>query len=120
MALGSALVDRAKVITREKVAGEKIDGEVQYTTVEDAKTFRCRLEMQKGSEMDADGRRKSVRRPSLMFRRRDTVTAGDKIHVTSTAIPEGTGVYQVDGDPTPMRRRRRGSCTWTWARRTWT
>lgn len=122
MALGSALVDKAETLRREAETegeGEEVwvDGEKQFVPAEKSnvpspkKTFRCRFQEIKGSEQQQDGRRRRVVRPSLLWGRKMVLQKGDKVRVffKQKQWVEKYGesaVFQVDGDPEPLRKRR--------------
>lgn len=122
MALGSALVDKAETLRREAETegeGEEVwvDGEKQFVPADESnvpspkKTFRCRFQEIKGSEQQQDGRRRRVVRPSLLWGRKMVLQKGDKVRVffKQKQWVEKYGesaVFQVDGDPEPLRKRR--------------
>lgn len=108
MALGAALVDRGRLVRREKTATE-IDGEKQYKDAEPEKApwFRCRLQMVKGSEQQQDGRRRRVVRPTLLLGRKTTLVKGDQVEIKCKQLfGDELQLFTIDGDPEPLRKRR--------------
>lgn len=110
MALGTALVDRARLISKQST-GRKVDGKTQAGDVT-GPWFRARLELPEGQEGDSNvtGRRRTVVRPSLMCGARDsegnTISFGshDRLDVDSPQL--GRATFEVAGEPKPMRKRR--------------
>lgn len=108
MALGSALVDRARTVRHRKV-NTRVQGTRQYTT-DRGTWFRCRITIPKGEETHEDGRHKRRSQPTMIIAKRDVrgefidVNAWDEIEVDSREF--GTVTYQVAGDLEPLRKRR--------------
>ena len=110
MALGSALVDRARLL-RQEPTGVKVEGSTQFGTVAGA-WFRCRLNVtgQPESPDPAGARRRVESRPSMLYALKDAdglpvgLTTESRVEVASREL--GTAVWQPEGDPTPLRRRR--------------
>lgn len=115
MAFGSALVDKGWILRREDTEPEEtwVEGERQLEPKdpEDDKAtnrFRCRFQLVKGSESQQDGRRRRVVRPVLLWGRNTKIQKGDRVKIRSRehfGVEEP--VFQVDGDPEPLRKRRR-------------
>lgn len=111
MALGSALVDRARIIRQEAAQAARVEGSTVLARVE-GNWFRARLELPQGTEGQApdSGRRRGVRAPTLMFESFDeenldvTLTLEDYVEVESEQY--GTTVWRVDGNPQPIRKLR--------------
>lgn len=108
MALGSALVDRARIWRRERTE-QVVDGERQLTAKQKfpaTRWFRVRLEVTPTSERQEDGRRAETRRHSILVGRKwgGQIRATDEIEVESAQL--GSRTYQVTGQPEPLRRRR--------------
>lgn len=114
MALGAALVDRARVVRRAPTA-RKVEGVSEVAWVE-GPWFKARLSLTAGQPGPADGSR--ARRqgdtPALMVGVRDL--AGDVIEwldgeafVDVLSVSQGMAEpvrYRVNGDPTPIRKKR--------------
>lgn len=109
MALGAALVDRARIV-REAAVGTKVEG----TTIFDptwGSWFRCRLTINTEQEGTAgpDARR-VTRQASLMYALHDSIGdhvelhGSDRVEVDSKAL--GRALYEVSGDSTPIRKKR--------------
>lgn len=109
MALGSALVDRARIV-REAAVGTKVEG----TTIFDptwGSWFRCRLTISTAQEATAitDAHR-VTRQGSLMYGLRDAtgdpveLHGSDRVEVDSKAL--GRALWEVQGDSTPIRKKR--------------
>lgn len=117
MALGSALVDRARRVYNSPQP-DRVDGETVFSAVHEA-WFRARLTLSDETESDDSGaRRRTIERGTLMFGVRDLsggslfdergrarLVASDTIEVSSKQLGDFT--YEVTGDPMPYRRRRR-------------
>lgn len=111
MALGAALVDRARLI--EKVASDvKVNGRTTFTEVRTA-WFRARLTLPRSPEtVGPSGAYKRVEmRPTLLYGPRDSehnpvvVTTEKVIEVDSPEL--GRLFYMIDADPEPLRKKRR-------------
>lgn len=111
MGLSSALVDKARRIS-ETATAEKVDGTTIFTPTTGA-WFKARLTLEAAPESDdpQGGVRRTERTATLMYSKRDAahnavvVVATDKIEVNSKAL--GTTVFEVVGDPEPLRKKRR-------------
>lgn len=111
MALGAALVDRARII-RNVPQPRKIEGRTQFAKVT-LPWFRCRVQMpNKPRTADAaGGRTRAEARPTLLYGIRDSegnaisLTSTDELEVQVKEIAEHA-LYQVDADPMPLRKRR--------------
>lgn len=108
MGLGRGLVDRARVLVTV-ADGPKVEGRRQ-TREEASEWFRARFDEQGAAERDPETG-VVVHRPELMYGRRDVrggeippIRASDRIEVDSR--PFGRRVFEVTGDPDPMRKRR--------------
>jgi hypothetical protein len=111
VALGSALVDRARPL-REQPTADKVEGTTQFATVP-GEWFRCRLDVttQPESPDPSGGRRRVEARPSLLYEWHDAaglpvaLTTEDRVEVASPEL--GTAVWLLEGDPRPLRKKRR-------------
>jgi hypothetical protein len=112
MAIGAALVDRARLI--EKQAGSRrVEGTTRMVTVSGA-WFKCRLFISPNTEDtgpgDGDGRVRNLDSSQLMWAMRDE--NGDLVQVPFDAKVEvdskqlGRGVYRVIGEPQMLRKKR--------------
>jgi hypothetical protein len=109
MAFRGALVDRcykqAKVGDTRIVQGQRI-----YRPLEQA-VIRCRLEPPGGAESTSGGQTTADRRTSLLLDRKDAdhnlvdLNASEKLRIVSREL--GDGVWQVDGEPKALRKKRR-------------
>lgn len=110
MAFRSALVDRARLISKSDT-GEKVNGRTTLKPVT-SEWFRVRLFPAQGTESPdtQGGRKRNVKRPQLLADRIDAVgetieiTANDQIEVDSPEL--GRSVWEVDGDPQIVRKKR--------------
>lgn len=110
MALGSALVDRARSI-RNASTGAKVEGTTIVAPVA-GDWFRCRLTLPQQPEApdQQDGRRRVEQRPSLLFEPLDergqtiNLTVEDYIEVDSPEL--GRFTFILSADPEPLRKRR--------------
>lgn len=108
MALGSALVDKARVHRTLKTSA-KLQGTLQ-TKEFTSEWFRCRVTMPRGSEQTEEGRRKKQKTPELMCGRVNVlgeaveILAGDTLELQSVQL--GNVTLQIAGDPEPIRKRR--------------
>lgn len=111
MALTSALKDRARTIRRE-AAGVRVQGMTPRAPTS-SQWFKARLELPANSEQtDAQGgRRKQVKRPTLMLGVKDldrnpvVIKAEEQIEVDSEEL--GRAIWRVSGDPQPIRKKKR-------------
>lgn len=110
MALVSALVDRGRIIRRRRT-GTKIEGTTQRID-ETSEWFRMRLAPAQSEEAAQEGRtRRTNKAPVTLIDRRDlkgqlvVILGQNLIEVRSREL--GNGVYQIVGDPTPLRKRHR-------------
>lgn len=114
MALSSALVDRARRV-RNEATPRRVEGTTTFATVTGA-WFKARLTVPAAPEADdAQGsHRRTVARPTLLLGVRDRegnrlepgfLSADDKVEVDSRQF--GRGVWEVTGDPEPLRKKRR-------------
>lgn len=108
MAVRAALVDRCFI--QRKQAATKVRGREVYLPAEGAE-IRCRLTMNRAGERLEDGRVLTEPTPTVWIFHRDETgkevrpVASDKLRIVSAEL--GTALWQVDGDPTPARKRRR-------------
>lgn len=113
MAYRGALVDRAHILRKRKGTGRKVNGYTvqDETSPVEGPEFRARLEMNTSIENERDGRTSADPRPSLMTDFRDSdgnpleFRISDRIRVVSRQL--GTAVWEVDGMPDPIRKKRR-------------
>ena len=109
MGFRGALVDRA-VRIRKSSTGRRVEGTTIFEPHESAE-IRVRLDIKAAGEELADGRILTEPTPVLLVFRRDMDgtyldwKASDRILVTSTQL--GEHEYEVQGEPVPMRRKRR-------------
>ena len=109
MAYRGALVDRA-VIRRKQRQATKVDGRTIFTS-QDGPEFRARLQLPQANEDTRDERTAAVIRPTLMTDRKDSdgdlldFRTSDRILVTSRQL--GTALWEVTGEPEPLRKKRR-------------
>lgn len=109
MGLRSALVDRA-YIQRRRPDAVKVNGRTVHSLAETA-AIRCRLTINDSAERLDEGRKVSDSRPSLTLYRRDgdglevVPAKTDRVRVVSREL--GEGVYEIDGKPQPIRKKRR-------------
>ena len=108
MGLQSVLVDRARPL-RKVVGSQRVEG----TTVVEAQTgdwFRARLTLPEAAEQTQNGRKVTMPSPSLLYSLKDTegnpieLAAQDRVEVESVQL--GSHVWQVTGDPKPIRKKR--------------
>ena len=108
MAIGSAMPDKGRVISAEKTS-TRING-AKIVVPSTSALFRCRLTLPTGEEAEEEGRKRKVRRPTLMLKATDTrgrrvvIRGKDKIEVVSREF--GTDTWEIQGDPKPIRKRR--------------
>ena len=114
MALRGALVDRGRIIRKEVVAVAKVDGRPVFAEPEpeEVPLFRCRLDLPAAPQRpDDSGRRYTRRTPTLLVGVRDQAgnvlefQQDDDIEVISPQL--GTARWKVDGEPKPLRKKRR-------------
>ncbi len=109
MGFRGALVDRA-VRIRKSSTGRRVEGTTIFEPNESAE-IRVRLDIKAAGEELADGRILTEPTPVLLVFRRDMDgtyldwKASDRILVTSAQL--GEHEYEVQGEPVPMRRKRR-------------
>jgi hypothetical protein len=113
MALNSALVDRARIVSRAPVAsGRKVEGTTVYEKVE-GPWFKARLfpEMS-AAQLGVENRRRIIPDTPTMLAALLDVN-GDPVVITSEARIEvdskelGNEVWDVSGEPQPLRKKRR-------------
>lgn len=107
MALGSILVDRARTV-RKAAQPTKVDGTTQHVAVT-GDWFKCRLWIRETRESASpgDGPRRTVQRPTLIYRDRDNSIAlkrTDKVQVDSAQF--GETKWEVVADPEAWRKKR--------------
>lgn len=114
MALRSALVDRARVISREP-SEVKVEGRTQYAPIT-REWFRCRVQLPPIPVAPGPGQpgsRRAAKKPSLLFDVKDlngdpvVVAFQDRIEVRSVEQGMDTVVFELDSDPQPVRKKRR-------------
>lgn len=113
MALGSALVDRARVVRNETATTTRVEGSSVVSQVH-GNWFRARLELPQGSEgsgtSQEQGRTRGVSSPTLMYELLDEenlrveMTGEDFVQVESDEF--GTTTWQMQGNPQPIRKLR--------------
>lgn len=110
MAFGTALVDRARIV-REEPQPRKVEGRTIFSTVT-YPWFRARLTIgARPRTADPTGGRTRVEsRPTLMYALRDesgepvALDAEDQVEVES--VGQASGLWRLDGQPQPIRKRR--------------
>jgi hypothetical protein len=111
MGLGSALVDRARVIRQEPAAVGRVEGSTRFVPVE-GNWFRARLELPDGTEQPGpeNSRRRAVIAPTLMYEDLDErdlpvgLSAQDRVEVES--LEQGdTSIWDVIAEPQPIRKK---------------
>jgi hypothetical protein len=111
LSLNAALVDRARIVGKRAV-GERVEGETIYSEVT-GPWFRARLEMRAYPDTPNPvvGTRDIIKTPTLMYGLRDSdgneivLNAEDRVEVASNEL--GGLIYDVAGDPSPIRKKRR-------------
>lgn len=109
MGLRAALVDRAYRI-RKSPSGEKVEGTTIFAPAE-SEAIPARLTLSTAAERNDDGRTITEPQPTLIVYRRDLLgeeldwKATDRIRVESQQL--GNHEFEVQGDPQPMRKKRR-------------
>lgn len=109
MSFRGALVDRA-VRIRKASTGTRVEGTTIFAPVNSA-PIRVRLDIKAAGEQLADGRVLTEPTPTLLVFKRDLEgnyldwKATDRILVTSQQL--GQHEYEVQGEPVPLRRKRR-------------
>lgn len=110
MGVRTALVDRARVVD-QAASDVKVAGSTQFTRVE-GPWFRARLIMvpRPKTQEPSGGRSRVEARPRLMYDLRDengdavALTAKQRVEVD--AVNLGHSVYELDGEPEPIRKKR--------------
>jgi hypothetical protein len=110
--LNTALVDRARTVSFAP-AGPKVRGSTQFAYVR-SEWFKARLTLPASTEStDGSGsRRKQVREPTLLVGVKDlqgqpfTLSSDDRIQVRAAGLGEDS-VWDVVGNPEPLRKKRR-------------
>lgn len=109
MALRAALVDRAIQIIKEPTA-TKVEGSTRFVNVEKS-PIRVRLQITAAGEQLADGRVLTEPTPTLLTdrRRKDGTLpewrSSQRVRVISKQL--GTQEWEINGEPTPLRAKRR-------------
>jgi hypothetical protein len=111
MGLTTALVDRARIVSAEKMA-EKVDGSTKFADISD-EWFRCRLIPAASPEVAVEGQERTrvVTRARLLVGVRDL--SGQPVRLDHTARVEvdspdlGIKTYEIVEQPRPIRKRRR-------------
>lgn len=108
MSVRSALVDRAYRL-RKQPDRRRVEGTTIYAQVE-SEPVRARLTLNAAQERPEDGRVMTEPAPTLIVLRRDERgepldwRQSDRVRVVSREL--GEAVYEVSGEPQPMRKRR--------------
>lgn len=113
MSLRSALVDTATVVRREP-AGRVVEGRTIREAVEGA-SFRCRLDFESMEDQPEAviGVPSVIRSATLLFAVKDetgvaiSVSAADRLRITSKSLANLDELFDVAGDPQPIRKKRR-------------
>jgi hypothetical protein len=111
MALRAALVDLGYRKVQRAEPGRKTHGMTVMTPVEDSPPFRARLTIQQAGERLDDGRVLTEPKPTLLTGKRDksgtelSFAHNQRIRVKSKSLGEAD--WEVDGEPVPIRKKRR-------------
>jgi hypothetical protein len=111
MALGAALVDRARLIASEPT-GERVEGTTYFAPME-GEWFRARLFLpaaQEGPDQPR-GYRRAISHPQLMFGMRDAAGELVRLHFNDRVLVQSVeqdvySVWKVNGEPQPIRKKR--------------
>lgn len=109
MGLRAALVDTAYRI-RKSPTGEKVEGTTVFAPGE-SEAIPARLTLSTAAERTEDGRVLTEPQPTLLVYRRDLLgqeldwKASDRIRVESEQL--GDHDFEIQGEPQPMRKKRR-------------
>jgi hypothetical protein len=115
MALGAALVDRARIVRNESLA-VKVEGSTRFVRVPQP-WFKARLELPRAPEgVDpGGGRRRAVRVPTLMAALKDedgnllALRHEDEVEFVSRTLfgDDEPRLYRLTVDAAPIRKKRR-------------
>lgn len=111
MAIGAALVDRARLV-RLAASSERVEGTTQFGEVH-GEWFRCRLTLPAASEGkdEPGGYRRALSYPSLLYGAKDVagnpvvLRFNDDVEVQSPR-QLSTFKWKVNGDPQPITKKR--------------
>ena len=113
MAIGSVLVDRARLIEKQAASAARVEGTTQMALVKGA-WFKCRLFISPNTEDtgpgDGSGRVRNVDSSQLMWAMKDldgelvSVPFDAKVEVKSKQL--GDGVYRIIAEPQQLRKQR--------------
>lgn len=109
MGFRGALVDTAYRV-RKGPSSKRIEGSTIFTS-EESEPIKARLSVTQAGERAEDGRVLTEPQPTLIVYKRDLLgeeldwRATDRIRVESVEL--GTHEFEVQGDPQPMRKKRR-------------
>jgi hypothetical protein len=115
MALGSVLVDRARLVQLQAASPTKVEGSTQFVTVTPGAWFKARLflpgaEQNESPTTEAKGRTRVINSAQLLFATKDLegvlldVRFDAKVEVQSAQF--GTATYRVMNDPEKIRKKR--------------
>ena len=109
MALGAALVDRARIVERRE-SGRRVEGRTVYGTVT-LPWFKARLELTQAPEgLEEGGVRPVISGPTLLAGVRDLegnpIELGNDVRLEVDSRELGHTVWQIVGEPAPLRRKR--------------
>lgn len=110
MPFGGALVDTARVV-RNRPLPSRVDGRTAFTKVTTA-WFRCRLTVGARPRTKQGNVSRSESKPKLLYGTLDSegntihLTSEDAVEVVAKEISEAAGLFLVDGEPEPIRKRR--------------
>lgn len=112
MALGGALKDTGRIVRKEAQA-KRVEGRTRFVPVA-RPDFKCRLTIKRVPQTkDEAGVMSFTSTPLLLCGKRDKerndllFEVDDFVEVTSRDMPQFDGVYQVDGLPEPIRKKKR-------------
>jgi hypothetical protein len=110
--LNTALVDLARI--HRRAPAQKVAGRTQFAPITSA-WFRARVDQRTNPETrnQPSGQPRVTKQPRLMYALRDTegrdttVNASDFVEVAPSDPHLDAAWYQVEGDPDPIRKKRR-------------
>jgi hypothetical protein len=110
MALGSALVDRARIV-RNRPQPQRVDGRTEFAKVSSS-WFRCRLTVPARPRNRQGNVTRSESHPTLLYEVKNAdgdpvgLTGDDEVEVVAAELGDAAGLFKVDGEPEPLRKRR--------------
>jgi hypothetical protein len=109
MGLGAALVDRARIV-QNRETGRRVEGRTIYGQVT-LPWFKARLELTQAPEgLEEGGVRPVIPAPTMLCGVRDlegnTLELGNDVRVEVDSRELGHTVWQIVGEPAPLRKKR--------------